>query len=163
MKKTPTNPFSYFSLILFFLSISPSLFSQQNVDIYSEVKIELTSPDILTQLTSEGLPIDHFHKSEEDHNHIEVVFSQQELQKLELLNINFEIIIPNVAEHFLQENSENMTETTTAACGLEHFNIGDMGGYHTYDNMMDHIQMMETEFPDLVNICLLYTSDAADE
>ncbi|MFK7775572.1 MAG: M14 family zinc carboxypeptidase [Saprospiraceae bacterium] len=158
MKNKTTNPFFYSSLILFFFLISPSLFAQQNPEVYSEIKIELTSPDLLSQLAAEGFPIDHFHKSEENHNHIEVVFSQQELQKLELLNVDFEIIIPNVAEHFLQENSENITETTTAACGLEHFDIGDMGGYHTYDNMIDHIQMMEAEFPDLVKINTIGTT-----
>ena len=143
--------------LIFFLSISNFLFSQQDVEIYSEVKIELTSPTLIAQLASQGLPIDHFHKSNE--NFIEVVFSQSELQKLESLNVDFEIVIPNVTDYFLQNNSQNSTVTaTTAACGLEHFNVGDMGGYHTYDNIIEHIEMMEMEFPNFVKIDTIGTS-----
>ncbi len=129
------------TLLGLFFSIA-NIFAQQ--EIHSKVIIP-ASPNLLQQLATRGLHIDHFHKTER--GELEFVLSESEVQILEDSNLDYEVEIPNLTEHFLANNLLSRGNTD-----LINFDLGDMGGYHTYDNMITHIQLMASEYPDLVQI-----------
>lgn len=140
MKKTIT-----FFLCIFVIN----LLAQNNFEQYSTVGITYEDYQILVEDPSHGLAIDHFHKNESAL--LEFVFSQSELRQLTDRGISYEVIIENYISHF--QNLVNETSRLrTASCGLDNFDDGNMGGYHTFDQMVTHINSMENLYNDFVSI-----------
>lgn len=144
--------------ILFLLSFCCIFLTAQVTDvqpIYKEVKLASNSPNFLADLTALGLPVDHFHKKES--NHIEVILNEEELLVLEANGIPYEVLIPDMKAHFLNSLNEQPIEGNLG-CGLDNFDTGDMGGYHTYDNMITHISKMKELYGGIVELIELGTS-----
>ena len=137
-------------ILTFFLSlVVGSLLAQTNIDRYSTVGISFEDYQILVDDPSHGLAIDHFHKNESAL--LEFVFSQNELSQLTDRGVSYEVIIEDYESHF--QNLVNETSSLrTMSCGLTNFDGGNMGGYHTFDEMVTHINSMQDLYSDFVTI-----------
>ena len=90
-----------------------------------------------------------------------VSFSELEINKLAINNIPFEIQIPDVqsfyAEHFLDEIPENTNCDVTNPYTFDPevpsgYNNGSMAGFLTYQEMLNELDEMQAQFPNLISV-----------
>ncbi len=129
-------------------------FTQQ----YSRVKIN-TDAIGLKQLSELGLPVDHgtyklntFFISD---------FSEYDIQKLIDNNFNYEILIDDVKKYYVDQNlkpAQSLEKNVGCSNGSSvfnpavpvNFNYGSMGGYLTYQEMLDNLDAMAAQYPTLI-------------
>ncbi|MEO1262636.1 MAG: M14 family zinc carboxypeptidase [Bacteroidota bacterium] len=137
---------------LFFVSVIP-LSAQQ----YSKVKINLKGDYTLKKLAQLGFETDHG-----DYRpgvHFTNVFSENEIQLLTENEFEFEVLIDDMTADYLERNKQGLAESTKALfCEDEevtafqtpaNYTFGTMGGYHTYQEMLDILDSMAVKYPDI--------------
>lgn len=135
-------------LVLICLCSIP-LNAQQTNETHSTVAISPEDFKVLVSDGTHGLPLDHFHKNEQQL--LEFVLSESEIQQLIDRGVSFQVIIEDYENHFLQSLLQD-GQQRSADCGLANFDEGNMGGYHTFDQMVTHINAMQDQFPELVKV-----------
>ncbi|PHI21426.1 hypothetical protein CEQ90_03240 [Lewinellaceae bacterium SD302] len=123
-----------------------SLFAQA-VENYQ--KILLPTPEAIPQLAQHGVAADHFHAT--DQGKIELIVSEGELAIIDALDIQYAVLVNDMTSHY-REVLATESSARVADCGLENFDAGEMGDYHSYADMIAHITQMETASPDLVHV-----------
>ncbi|MEZ4954719.1 MAG: M14 family zinc carboxypeptidase [Saprospiraceae bacterium] len=137
---------------------------------YSKVKISLNENQTIEKLAHLGLEVDHgeFRAGK----HLINVFSDREIQLIEENGFSAEILIEDMTADFLQRNKAqqelpvknlgcdeiNFSEYQTPA----NYSYGSMGGYLTYQEMLDALDQMAASYPNLfkarVPITTAYTT-----
>jgi len=156
------NVFS--SLIVVFLGFSLSI--GQQLGEYSRVKIN-TDEAGLQFLAAQGVTIDHgIHK---EGLYFISDFSNAEITTMQANNFNIEILIPDVVAYYEQilANPDQGATTHNGSCGGNgagatnpyinpltptHFNLGTMGGYLKYNEMLAELDEMAATYPNLVTV-----------
>lgn len=123
---------------------------------YQHAKISYDQSQDLNILANLGLPIEH--GTHKPGRFIISDFSQRELELARNAGFQVEVLIEDSTEHFLQQN-RNSTATRNASCneGEEYetpanFNLGSMGGYFTYQEMLNELDDMAALYPDLITV-----------
>jgi carboxypeptidase T len=140
-------------------------FSQQ-LGTYSRVKIN-SDDQGLQFLSSQGVTIDHgVHK---EGLYFISDFSHAEIEIMQANNFNIEILIPDVVSYYEQILAEPATSTSNhngscAGAGASgtnpyinpvtpsHFNLGTMGGYLKYSEMLAELDEMAATYPTLISV-----------
>ncbi len=140
--------------LLLFL-ISTFSFAQQS-EIYQRAKIFLNQSHTLADLDNLGLAVDHgiFKKD------ISIIseFSVSEIQKARNAGFNVEILIENVKADFLRKNANPTSIERNPICengNIDYqtpanFTLGTMGGYLTYQELLDQLDLMKSLYPNLI-------------
>lgn len=142
---------------LFFLAsffIFSNILSAQH---YSKVKISLNENQTIEQLARLGLEVDH--GEYRAGKHLINVFSDREIQLIEENGFSAEILIEDMTADFLQHN-KSQQELPTKNLGCDEANVteyqtpanytyGSMGGYLTYQEMLDVLDQMAASYPNL--------------
>lgn len=137
-----------FIIILNMLWITSLTFAQSTT--YSKVRIYLNEQDQISDLIQQGILTDHFSKSAA--NSIDVEMKTQKLQALSERNIAYDVLVEDCQAHYLSSLSQNQTSTrSNSVCDLENFYFGTMGHYHTYDQILEQLDLMAETFPDLIS------------
>jgi len=148
---------SLFTILLLTFSIG-YLSAQLN---YSKVKIDLTQTPI-EQIADLGLETDH--GAYAPGRHLINDFSQEEVELLISNNIPHEVLIEDVIAWYQERSLEGLPATSRdESCGgevqglpgsqfitPENYQLGTMGGYHTYTEMLDVLDQMQSLFPNLI-------------
>ena len=121
--------------ILIFLSIS---FSRE---IYKEIRVENIPFLTMPYLASLGIDLDHIHRSEE---FVQFAISTHDLYKLNLYDIQYDII-HNDLETFYASRLTNDYQSRD-------FELGTMGGYYTYDEIVNRLYDINNSYPDLTQL-----------
>jgi len=140
---------------------------------YSQVKILLESDSTVKKL--QALGIDLMCGAHHDHtnNHIELVLSSYELNLVRTEKLTHEILIEDLSKQTksrlkkklpkakveLQKRKEKKKNNPgqISGCGLpnfdvpENFNLGSMGGFTTYAEMLAALDEMKALYPDLIS------------
>ncbi len=136
--------FTTFFMALFFQALGQST-------IYSEVNVPLSSVEEIQQLASKGYDIDHYQGSWEEG--IRFFVTPAELQSLQNEGYNLEVTIPNYKEYYTQMQqadraaNPNPSKSEGVADG---FDLGTMGGFYTFDEVVAKLDEMKTNFPNLI-------------
>lgn len=92
-------------------------------------------------------------------------FSASDLKKIAAAGFSFDIIHEDVAAYYTSKNrtsSHQHSHSKVVGCAAttdsgvgdypvpSDFELGDMGGYFTYQEMLDHLDNMATKYPDLI-------------
>lgn len=89
-------------------------------------------------------------------------FSAAERQWLERAGIDFDVLIDDVPAYYRQRASQptvaerssratcQTAEDTTAV--PQHFSLGSMGGFYTYEEFLEHLDAMAADFPALITV-----------
>jgi len=135
----------------------------QKVEKFSKIRIDLTDKSI-NMLSAAGLETDHgiFVKNRYFIND----FSASEIHLIQSLGFQIEVLIEDVSA-FYSSNSRsseiNQSETLSRGnCdGLplstyiyktpDQYKSGSMGGYFTYDEMLDILDTMAAKYPDIIS------------
>ncbi len=149
--------------ILFLLStLTLGFFSYSQK--FSKVKI-FTDANGLQQLANEGIPVDHGVWKE--NTFFISDFSDVELNKIQEMGFQTEILIDDVVQYFLDANHGKLTgETKNATCSGSgssgsgafepttptNFNLGTMGGYLKYSEMLAELDQMAALYPNLITV-----------
>ena len=144
-------------ILLFLLLIASVTFSQEIQEKYQRAKISYNSVDDLSRLNNLGIPTDHgIHKRG---YFLISDFSVSEIQNAKNAGFSVEILIEDSKEYFLEQNRLNLPDERNADCDGEsgedyetpaNFSFGSMGGYLTYQEMLDELDLMKTLYPDLI-------------
>ena len=139
-------------LLLIILCGTASAISAQQTDYY---RIEIDSEAaLLRKISQAGLSVDYVGT---DSNAVLEV-PAGELKLLDSLRIPYNILIDNLSEHYADRN-KGMNPAEVAAHFRnskayrvpEHFALGTMGGFCTYDEMLAHLDTMRALYPELIS------------
>ena len=149
-------------LLFFYLILSSiSVFSQTDSNKYVRVKVLLHETPIST-LAELGLEYDHgaIAKGRYWINDI----STKELNIIKENGLDYEVLIDDVQAWYIEQNkllSETSKSKEASPCGIAdaaaeyqtpfNYSYGSMGGYLTYQEMLDELDRMRVEFPNLIS------------
>ena len=123
---------------LFILTIIISnIFSYE---IYKEIKIENVNDQLVSNLQLLNIDIDHVHMN--DDNSIKFAISETDLQKIQTYNIPYTIIHENLEEFYASRLTNDFESRD--------FELGSMGGYYTLDEIVQNLDELYQDYPNLV-------------
>ncbi len=131
----------------------------QNSDIFYKLKINYSNGEDLIELANNGLCIDHgFNKK----NHFFISdFSASDLDKIKSLGFTYEILIEDVTSFYQNRNKSELKLKSNEYCIDENndyitpnnYDIkdgNDFGGFYTYEEMLDELDDMYSQYPNLI-------------
>ncbi len=148
-------------LFLLVLLISISGISQKT-PIYKKAKIRYNTISNFKALSKLGIPLDHgIHKQG-----VFIIsdFSEKEIEAAKSLGLQVDILIEDVGADFLKRNemAKNQDIVQNPSCSTTggdatidyptptNFALGSMGGYLTYQEMLDNLDAMHSKYPNLI-------------
>ncbi len=148
-------------------------YAQETQEIYQRAKINYNSIEDLSRLDRLGLAVDHgTHKRG---FFIISDFSTSEIETARNAGFSVDVLIEDSKEYFLQQNRNNEPPQRNPTCSGSNtvdyetpanFQLGSMGGYLTYQEMLDNLDLMQTLYPNLItqkeNISSFLTNGQAD-
>lgn len=140
-------------LIFILFAMALSVNSNAQAITYSEVKLVLNTSEEIQTLASKGYAIDHYQGNWKDG--IRFFVTPTELQTLQEQGYNLEITIPNYKDYYdaLQRADRlanpNPIKSEGVAAG---FDLGSMGGFYTFDEVVAKLDEMRTDFPSLITV-----------
>lgn len=142
------------NVILSFLAILFAITIHAQQQTYSRVEVDLEKVS-LKAMASLGLPLDAgFMK---DKNHYVGEFSDKDLQKMEENGVPYHMLIADLQEYYVSRNETVSEEDIRQAAALsdvpvpEGFNLGSMGGFLTYEEVMAELDSMFQQYPELIS------------
>jgi len=144
------------SLLLVLLFVIQFSFAQNKPEKYQRAKINYSQANDLKNLESLGIPVDHgTHKKG---YFVISDFSVSEIEKARNAGYQVDILIEDSKEYFLQQNNSNKAPQRNLTCNgvaddyqtPANFNLGSMGGYLTYQEMLNELDQMKALYPDLI-------------
>jgi len=128
-----------------------SLEAQQ--DIYSRIEVPLN--DNTFQIMAEsGLPLDAGYLKNKSTYVGE--FSERSLKALDESGLDYTVLIEDMSKFYTERNKDISDKQIREAARQsdvpvpEGFNLGSMGGFLTYDELMAELDTMATDYPDLI-------------
>lgn len=141
------------SFLLTMLVLALSIASLAQTEIYSRVEIPIEGVT-LEKMAKLGLPLDAGYLKKG--NTFVGEFSSSGLQKLEQANIPYKTLIDDVSK-FYAERSKRVTKSEIRQMAGESdvpvpdgFNLGSMGGFLTYDELLAELDTMAADYPNLI-------------
>ncbi len=141
-------------LIFCFLAIQTTVFSQQ----YSRVKIQLDATHPLAQLAALGLDVDH--GRHQPFKYFIGEFEQSEIQLMKSMGYRTEVLVADLQAHQHDHSLEASQGRSLPLCGNNlpvatfetpaNYQPGGMGGYFTYQEMLDILDQMAQDYPHIV-------------
>lgn len=129
---------------------------------YHRVKIDISEKGIM-ELSKAGIAVDHgeYKKGFSFTSDL----SDDELKLVKKLGYPFKVEIEDVG-YFYEHQNDNLKNynphnevTNTGACSTcpqyqtpSNFNLGSMGGFFTYQEMLDNLDSMAAKFPNLISV-----------
>ena len=145
------------NLFLLFLTnlLIISAFCQEQ---YSRAKIWTTS-ETINELANLGLAIDH--SVVKKNTFVISDFSESEIQKVKDAGFKVDILIEDVKAFYVDRAYQNMGELKNETCPdnsdgsfdpavPSNFSLGSMAGFYTYQEYLDVLDDMYTQFPNLI-------------
>jgi len=135
-----------------------TIFSQNVQEKHQRAKINYNQPDDLRTLESIGIPVDHgVHKKG-----VFIIsdFSVSEIEKARNAGYKVDLLIEDSKEYFLQRNTIKSVRKKNPSCENQsssdyqtpnNFTLGSMGGYLTYQEMLDQLDLMKSLYPQLIS------------
>ena len=145
-------------LIYFFCFFYLISFSQKK-NTFHKAKINYSSSKDLNMLEENGVSVEHgVHKK----NYFLISdFSENELETIKNMGLNYSIIIENVTEYYKNQNRIKISENNSSFCNSsndyltpENYIVKDaedFGGFYTYDEMLDQLDLMHSLYPHLIS------------
>ncbi|MEE9348932.1 MAG: M14 family zinc carboxypeptidase [Flavobacteriaceae bacterium] len=138
-------------LIISILFIAFTAIAQEKIQHYSKAKIYYNHTSDLQLLMNSGVAVDH--GTNKKNVFIESVFSKWELEKAQELGYEITIEIDDMRKHIAHRKT--VLNTNNATCGSDYttptnFELGSMGGFYTYAQMLSELDQMYALYPNLI-------------
>lgn len=142
-----------YALIFCLLTASLTLSAQK----YSRVKVKLDAAHSIEQLAALGVEVDH--GKYQPGKYFTSEFSELELSAIKASGFNCETLVDDlVAQYHALNDADLPAEKALANCSPtlptvyetpSHYTYGSMGGYYTYQEMLDILDQMASEYPNI--------------
>jgi carboxypeptidase T len=144
------------------LFISLSLSEPVHAQVYSKIKL-FTDAKGLQQLAELGVGIDHGQRKGDVWFISD--FSAEDIQRIAQAGFSYEVLVDDVSKWYVERNQQALEQAgikggdlcapaltdPTAHMGIpEHFELGSMGGYFTYEEFLAELDEMSVEYPNLI-------------
>ncbi len=142
-------PYTLLLSMLFFGLYYSGMNSQEET--YSKVAVDINDTSVIQQLVELGMAIDHFEYNKD--NSISFYVTQNELQTLTNERISFNIEIDDYAIFYNEQSELDQKNLTNIVRGSEvanGFDLGSMGGFYTFDEVVEKLDEMKLNFPNLI-------------
>lgn len=143
----------FFLVSLFF---SLSLFAQST---YSRVNIQLDKRHTIAGLAQMGLDVDHGQYIK--NRSFIGEFSEIEIDQIKTAGYSVKVLQADLQQYFLEQNKTFLAKggvKSSSFCNDEleypspsNFQLGSMGGYFTYQEMMEVLDEMQAKYPHLIS------------
>ncbi|QIE60742.1 T9SS type A sorting domain-containing protein [Rasiella rasia] len=145
-----------YTLLLFGFLLATSVVAQEVQEKYQHAKISYTNnPDGLAQLEALGISVEHgTHKK----GHFVISdFSESQVAIARSAGFTVEILVDDAKEYFLEQN-RNPMPVRNPSCDQasddyetpSNFHLGSMGGYLTYQELLNELDEMKAQYPNLI-------------
>lgn len=148
----------YLSLILLFFTLQ--LFAQESDLQFSKARIFIDTNSDIVNLMNNGISADD--GIIKQNTFVESVFSSKELAKAEALGYRVKVLVEDMQEHYLNnvryreardlKNPEPCSDSAIEYDTPANFNLGSMGGFLTYTQVIEELDDMLSLYPDLITI-----------
>lgn len=118
------------------------------------VKIETSSFEELRNLYKLGINLEHADVAKDFS--VKVFLTESEFERLNMLPYPYEVIIDDWLAYYqslpkLSENEKQAYRTQSKELyNVDGFGYGSMGGYYTYQEIINHLDSMYNNYPDLI-------------
>ncbi len=133
--------------------LSLPLHAQPAVPRYSEVRITLADRDDVRSL-AEGVPgLDHVDVQKSGNGYVVVtVLGEPDLADLAASGFAYEVTVPDLAAAYAARPPTTDAERAAglAASRVSGFDYGSMGGYYTFDEVVDSLDELAATYPTLI-------------
>ncbi|MBS1493469.1 MAG: immune inhibitor A [Bacteroidetes bacterium] len=156
LKLTITS-LSLIILITFLAGYNVINYNESNTpsETYSKVKIHISSPEQLKTLAQNDITIEHFQGNFSEG--IDLVINQNEITRLKSIGIPFDVTIadmndfyknrpPSTQEELMKSKNIQQSDNVTG------FSYGSMGGFHTYDELVQKLDSLRLQYPTLITV-----------
>lgn len=126
---------------------------KSSLESYSLVKININSTEDIARLQNNDITVEHY--SGNLNTGIEVTINQDEIARLKNTGIQYEIVIQDLDWYYenrevptfidMQRSYQILSENNINA-----FSFGSMGGYYTYNEVVQKLDSMRIQFPNLI-------------
>ena len=127
---------------------------------YKKARIHYKSNNDFIKLLKSDIAIDHGIKKSK--RYVESVFSTKEIDQAIKLGYKVDVLIEDMQAYIVEQNKNDLKVTTKnpAPCDDNtidyntptNFNLGSMGGYLTYTEILQELDDMHTAYPDLITV-----------
>lgn len=156
---------NYLLCLLLLLLGSVSLFAQDPIEKYHHTRVRLEGHSI-QELAALGLEVDHGEYVAG--RHLTNVFSESELRLMSEAGFSYEILINDMRDYYAKperRQAENSSARGGSPCPDQNgsgngvfpytvpgnFSLGSMGGFFTYQEMLDILDNMRELYPELIS------------
>ena len=147
-----------FSILLFTFLIKSGLnaqFSKNPFETYSLVKISINSNEDIIRLQMNDITVEHYRGNLK--SGIELVINQEEISRLANTGLNYEIKIKDLDSYYKNRSVSSPAELQKSINimnqdNISGFSYGSMGGYFTYDEMVQKLDSMRIIYPNLISV-----------
>lgn len=147
--------FSLLLITFFTISSLNAQFSKNPLETYSLVKISINSNEDIMRLQMNDITVEHYRGNLK--SGIELVINQEEISRLANSGLNYEIKIKDLDSYYQNRSKATQTDLQKSINILNQDNIsgfsyGSMGGYFTYDEMVQKLDSMRIIYPNLISV-----------
>jgi hypothetical protein len=139
--------------VLIFALLINSLTANAQIQKYSKVKIKLNGKDI-SELGKAGITIENGQIRNKDYFIGEI--SENEISIIKNMGLSCEIIMDDMANFYVNRNTNlKFSKQQKAASPYStpnHFKLGTMGGFFTYNELLLELDTMKMLYPNLITI-----------
>ena len=144
------------TLLLLFLTVASFSFAQEVQETHQRAKVFYSQPEDLQRLHNLGIAVDH--GINKRNTFIISEFSVSELDKVRAAGYQVEVLIEDARAYFLDQNRRNLPAQRNTTCDgasddyttPANFTLGSMGGYLTYQEALDQLDLMRSLYPNLI-------------
>jgi carboxypeptidase T len=130
----------------------------QQPELYHRVKIEV-GKDGLQKLAGAGIAVDHgTHKKGV---YFITDLSTTEIEAVKQTGLSYTVLIEDMSKYYRERNEKKSGEKPTGPDGCVNcetyttpinFQLGTMGGFYTYQEMLNILDSMKSKFPNLITV-----------
>lgn len=123
---------------------------------YKQVKIYLNDGEDIRKLESFNISVDHSYQTKD--KAILTFLNEAEFNRLTMLNYRYEVLIDDWRSYYNKRAKLSSFEKRTAIensarqFGVKNFGFGSMGGYYTYNEVIQKLDTMKLLYPNLITI-----------
>ena len=135
-------------LLLYLILLCSPLLAQER---YSKVRIPLSSPEELRNLSRLGIALDHV--GGRPGRWIDAFLSASEVEKLDRAAVPYSVLIPDWKEFYAKRQMAEKESPAAApqASPVSHFHYGSMGGFLTLEEVKAELDSMHSLYPTLIS------------
>ncbi len=123
--------------LFYILLATQLLFSAEN---FKQIRVSPVDDSVISELQSIGIDLDHVYQKRDVF--IEFAVSESDIQRIQNKHISFEVIHEDLQSFYEQRLTSNYTRE---------FGTGSMGGYYTFEEIVEHLNELSNNYPNLVS------------